>query len=1134
MLKISAFLLVILATSLAVGSPSFAGAEVVYDFANHFSDAKIADAMSPGAAGSTVGGVQKHGLFLHPTDKEATATYLVSLPKVSKGERLILAYSAGVRDGIGTNDPERPFDGVKFSLRIDGKEQFSTETKENKWIDGAVDLAPMGGKQIEVVFATDKVGNTNYDWAAWGEPRVLKLSGSPLLSGTTAKTAKGLVVVDYTGPKNTVKIVPTGKQSGQPINWTAPAGAAKGTAAIPFDFTRIGATGVALRSTAGVSGIQVYEFDPHVEIASFGPANALLLAGQPTELRCVVKNTGEGILHASSGAKAVVSGGLITGSQPIGELAPGAKKTLVWPLKPAAGTAKASVAVSGHGFGGASASWEGEVVKAPTGVPAKVAQAESKRLSDGTVMLQNAKFRMVFLKGGSGYAGWMAYVVQGADWKPVASGAPMGRVIVPGPSGSKPTTYRINPKDLNLTTGPDSSPGVSFTSEKQIGQANCHFEFTFSLGKDASTVAITQSMSSAQPVEILHFSGPTVYAGDRSFGKIKDEGLFPGLEYLLTESSSGTANATAPYNLRTVPHPNKITIPFMAVRKGGTLVSLEWDPLQKWDGVADRPAAVFASPNFLDGEDNHKMGIFAPSVPEWTDENKQMAAKPYTLQPGKSITLKADLIVKQDSKTVLDAVDGWIARHGVPAPPEPTIQEYEYLDLCDKAFLGSAWDDAAKAWNHTNTSAASFDPMIATYLLDRANYILEPERSKPIRDLANSAIDKAKDQVNLDVALLNGDVEAALDRMAAGVKQQIAAQRPDGSWPFNPDKSHEVFGKPGDTSSGLTAANAIGILHYALATGDAKARDAGLKALKYLDTQTRPEGAQTWELQLHVPDILASGRLVDAYMSGYQLTDDQKYLDKAVYWAKSGLPFVYMWNAPDRPIMRYGTIPVFGVTWFNAQPWFGNCVQWCGMDYAYSIGRLGDFDKSVPWRKIAEGIMKCGVQLMQYTAKKYPANEGMYPDAFNAVTGEETYHWDLNPRLISRLAMECFDGDAFPRTSGVTDEYGCRLAFTAPAATVKTTLSGEFLKSRIIGAPTATLYLLLSGVKNPGVTGLTGRIFSQYGKVGNFKEGFVYLPERGVAIIKLKADAEINITADLIEHTSFYSAQKNKKPNPSK
>src|SRR5262249_4278557 len=67
---------------------------------------------------------------------------------------------------------------------------------------------------------------------------------------------------------------------------------------------------------------------------------------------------------------------------------------------------------------------------------------------------------------------------------------------------------------------------------------------------------------------------------------------------------------------RFVPHPNKVTVPVMAVTTKRRLIGLAWDPLQKWDGIRTRPSAFFASPNWLDGQNNHLMGLFVPAVPD--------------------------------------------------------------------------------------------------------------------------------------------------------------------------------------------------------------------------------------------------------------------------------------------------------------------------------------------------------------------------------------------------------------------------------------------------------------------------------------------------------------------------------------
>jgi len=68
----------------------------------------------------------------------------------------------------------------------------------------------------------------------------------------------------------------------------------------------------------------------------------------------------------------------------------------------------------------------------------------------------------------------------------------------------------------------------------------------------------------------------------------------------------------------------------------------------------------------------------------------------------------------------------------------------------------------------------------------------------------------------------------------------------------------------------------------ALITGSQEAAEAGLRAIAYLDGQKRPEGAQTWELPLHVPDVLAAAHAVRCCVAAYRFTGDKRYLDRAV------------------------------------------------------------------------------------------------------------------------------------------------------------------------------------------------------------------------------------------------------------
>jgi len=205
-----------------------------------------------------------------------------------------------------------------------------------------------------------------------------------------------------------------------------------------------------------------------------------------------------------------------------------------------------------------------------------------------------------------------------------------------------------------------------------------------------------------------------------------------------------------------------------------------------------------------------------------------------------------------------------------------------------------------------------------------------------------------------------------------------------------------------DTASGHCVKHAYVLLDYAWVTGDKAALAAGLKALDYMKRFRTPRGAQTWELSLHTPDILASAWLVWAYVRGFELTGDESYLAEARRWALSGVPFVYQWTR--YPIMLYATIPVFGATHWRGN-WMGRPVQWCGGVYAYALALLAPYDKTLDWAKLARGILNSAEQ------QQYPDGKsvGCLPDAFEPA-GQRRCPADINPCAIVSLRL-ILDGE---------------------------------------------------------------------------------------------------------------------------
>jgi hypothetical protein len=159
-----------------------------------------------------------------------------------------------------------------------------------------------------------------------------------------------------------------------------------------------------------------------------------------------------------------------------------------------------------------------------------------------------------------------------------------------------------------------------------------------------------------------------------------------------------------------------------------------------------------------------------------------------------------------------------------------------------------------------------------------------------------------------------------------------------------------------------------------------------------------PRGAQTWELSLHTPDILASAYLVHAYVRGYELTQKKEYLDEARRWALSGIPFVYLWSR--HPVMLYATTPVFGATGYRAPNWMGLPVQWCGGVYAYALALLAPHDKTLDWAHLARGILLSAEQ------QQYPDGPflGTLPDSF-VLSAQRRQGPNINPCALISLRL---------------------------------------------------------------------------------------------------------------------------------
>lgn len=475
-----------------------------------------------------------------------------------------------------------------------------------------------------------------------------------------------------------------------------------------------------------------------------------------------------------------------------------------------------------------------------------------------------------------------------------------------------------------------------------------------------------------------HLSLARYRAGDGSFGFKQVGALLPGLEYLGPgEGSSSTLDCEGPEHVRLAPDRVKVTAPLMAVVGGGTVSGVMWD-------AAAPLTPLFDVPNRGEGREGSLIGLFYPPVPEGTPENRLRALTPFphTSWSGKEFSFTLFALPGDD---VTAAVRHFVEHRGLPELPKAPRASTEQAALSLAAFLdGQLYDDAVKGWGHCQEPSWGRSPAAdVCYLLDLYADDAKADLAERLRKRSAEVLDRIPPAQRLlsgishvrpeAVTLRLGGTAEALGGLKAAADAAVAEMRDDGSWKY---EGKYARGHSSDTALGICAPRVIQLLRYVRLQGSSPHLEAAKKALARLDRFDVPRGAQTWEVPLHTPDILASAQAVEAFVLAYELTDDRAYLESAIRWAWTGVPFVYLWG--DLPIMRYATIPVFGATNWQAPVWFGTPVQWCGLVYAWSLYRLAPYVPDGPWKKLADGITISGMQ------QQYPdgAKAGCFPDVF--------------------------------------------------------------------------------------------------------------------------------------------------------
>ncbi|MCS7209324.1 MAG: hypothetical protein NZ874_07110 [Fimbriimonadales bacterium] len=1054
-----------LASVLAFPQPFSDGVHVLDDLTARWTQGQASNALQIASARTVrSGGVAMRAGFLHPTTRPARLQFQVALPAVNPGDQLALIAWAGVDDNARRDDPTNPHDGVQMRLIVENQVAAEAECDTAGWQALSADLTPYAGRTISVAFEADPKRNANYDWAYFAGAQVVRLRERFALKVGRTLPPEGVLEVRGTAGDQFALDAP----NHPPVRATIPP---RGVVWLRYAFH--GARSANLAELQPETVARVYPLQPRLRLETVAARRAVLTLGETTEVLVRLRNVGAGTWQNDRVQLSVQSlGDAEVLSRPEVEadlLPPDATVETRFRVRVGARPRLSVLMRSGAG--------NDAVLLTPVvalNTPSLPASGKIARAENGVGVLQNEQLRLIISPASSGGYAARLFAKQGDTWVPVASSAPLADAVLNAENAPP------KPSALSVETITADAAALRLLVQGRMGLiARATLEYQL----EGNRLRCTGRLVAEVNAHLYRFRFPDWRVGDGAFGDAKDEALFPGLEYLLgTERSSSAAFVAPPHEQRFAPDPYKITAPLMAVRWRNYLLSLEWDPAQGWSGVLRAPNALFASPNFLEGGANHRFALWVPSIPRWAEENTQQAREPFRFLKDDSVLLQATLVVRLDATDVAQAMEQYLQRVGTPYPPAPQRDDFGALRLTVQGLLNS-FDAAQSAWRHTNTGPVFYNPEVALglWVLGHRLFPEDMRRRRAVEQVRAAVDARPKGQHGLDVAFYVGGLPSALDEARRTVDALVKEQREDGSWAWRPETPrHALLGKAGDSSSGWTSRHATRVGRFACLSMAPDARESLLRSLRYLAKQRRPEGAQTWELPLHVPDLLAAAYAIHACLDGYLLTGESQWLAQARLWALRGTPFIYLWHTLDKPIMRGASIPAFGATWLNQQAWFGVAVQWNGLVYARALYRLATLDRTttepaaLDWKRLADTITLCAVQQQEWVSDRRADREGFYPDAFNIPKNAEEYTWDLNPRLIAPCVAQRLGFTIEPLTQVV--RVGNRLvACTAPGLQSVAWEDGTLRVQ--LNAPASdlpALYLLVAGVRTPVSVRLNG------------------------------------------------------------
>jgi hypothetical protein len=668
----------------------------------------------------------------------------------------------------------------------------------------------------------------------------------------------------------------------------------------------------------------------------------------------------------------------------------------------------------------------------------------------------------------------------------------------------------LNLKNANVTF---DNPSTSRATFKDSRGSEWEIRRSIKPAKQQGTLIVEIELKVDKDRDIIHIPWLTIFPGLGTFGERKDQGLFAGLEYLCDEPSSSEADIATPDHVRRVPDPVKITFPLMAIVQGGNYIGVIWEP-------SELVAATFDSPDRIYNSDAHVIALSGPGVGDLRFENAFCAQAPMRLHANQPLKVTM-MIIGGKGKSVVPAVRHYVALKGLPDVPEFDGGFDAAVDLLAHGWLDSKINEDGlfrhAVWGNNFPAGPAADA--AMFIDWLANHTENEDLREKLGNGKNLALSRIPPEQSFSSSVSHEHLPTApfvFGRTFDFVQQRrsqalnlLRSFDTDGVKlyrPGNTDYSKTHFAKH---ANGLSGQDMAMILEAAALSADKELID---KSLQLLDKQTAlyaetvPRGAQTWEVPLHTPDILASAHMVKAYALGYMISGKQEYLDQARYWAWTGVPFVYLQAPTSGRVGVYSTIAVLGATNWKAPLWIGLPVQWCGLVYGSALHLLNEFDPNGPWEKIARGITVTGLQMSWPRTDEQ--RQGLLPDSFD-LRAQIAAGPAINPGTVQAHLAE-FYGKGTIYDVKKLPSYGWFVH--APCTISNIREDKDCVTLTVDGWGDKQCYILISGIETePSEVGIR-KIGGNPGKTFSFELAETqYNHEQKILLITIEGKSEIQI-----------------------